>query len=152
MIFINIIEIALIVIVFGSIIGFFVLHRKSQTLKESRQFQLPDQIPATGIRVPVLETTTGPKAFRKISFLENYFNPKLILYDTRMEYRVLISRSTDYSQITNIQAEPVLFLHRIWFSFLDRPFTFGAVFANANTVETITEFFRQRGIPIISKN
>jgi len=139
---------ALIIILIATTAAFFALSRKMRVVNKSKDFTIPVAIPTTGIEIPVLVTYSGPKGLALLNFSQNHINPRLVLYEDRMEYKVLARKAVNYSQIEYIRVLASPFFYRIQFAFYDRNTTFSPHLANREIVECLVDFFRARGIPV----
>ncbi len=138
---------AIIILVSVLILALF-LRKTVNIIKASKNFRLPDPMPLTGIDVPIIGSYGGIKGWGLLAISENTINPYLTLYDDYMDYRVLVKKSVDYSQIKDIREVTIIFNSYIRFTFHDRSLTFGVRLINKEIMHEITDFFRARGIPI----
>ena len=83
-----------------------------------------------------------------LSLSDNNMNPRLILFENRLEYRVLFTNTIAYDQIERIQAVSWGFLHFLRFLLKDRNMTVGVRFSNARIRDDLAGFFRQKGIEV----
>ena len=141
-------SIALAIIILGLFALIFFLRRQARIFRQSQDFTLPDNLPSTGVDIPVIGSYSGIKGSIYLTIGENTFNPKLILYDNSMEYRMLVLKRVDYSQIESVQEISFLFSHYLKISFYDQFFTFSVRLANQEIMHKIADFFHSRGIPV----
>lgn len=128
--------------------AFYVIRKRVRAINEFSRLTIPEFLPTEGLNIPVMETCTGIKGTAVISILQNDFNPKLILYDTHMEFRVFALRSVDYSQIKSIREVPFFFIKYLQFIFNDRTFTLNVSLASRETSNQLADFFRRKGIAV----
>lgn len=147
----NINFVALGIIVFATSITFLVLFRKYKIVEQSSQLVIPDTLPAGGIEIPVLETYSGIKGMGALNIAQNNFNPMLVLYNSSMEYRVLKSRSVDYSQIMHVRCKSLLFFNWLQFTFHNSSLTFSAHIADQKTLQMIAGFLRSKDLQVYIK-
>ena len=117
----------------------------------SSDFRIPDILPSTGVEIPIWVSYSGVKWLRGLSLSKNVFNSKLVLFEDYMEYRTLILKTANYSQIKHVRLTSFLFFYLIRFTFNDRALTFSALVTDKDMLEHLAAFFRARNIPVISK-
>ncbi len=149
---IQISSVAITIVLLAIFILAIYFRKRSLIFDESKNFTLPDPIPLTGVDVPNLGTYGGIKGLGLLAISENNFNPRLTLYDDYMDYKVLVSKSADYSQIKSVQEISFLFFSYLKISFYDRILTLGVRLVDKEIMHKITDFFHNRGIPVKSRS
>ena len=134
----------------GFIISLVIFRRKRQAEAAHIYTIVPDMLPAEGLEVPVLDTLAGLKAFAPVTFAQNRLNPKLVLFDDQMDYKVLRSRSAKYSEIESVHSYASRYYNRLQFNFRHTSMFLMAVFANADTLKSVVDFLASKGIRLIS--
>ena len=142
----NSFEYIILIFIFSALAAVFIY--KMSVIRQAAQFNLPAQLPWEGIRVPSLSIFRSVRGLGLLSLSDNNMNPRLILYENRLEYRVLFTNTIDYDQIERIQAASWGCLHFLRFLLKDRNMTVGVRFSNARIRDDLAAFFRQKGIEI----
>jgi hypothetical protein len=142
----NSFEYIILIFIFSALAAVFIY--KMSVIRQAAQFNLPAQLPWEGIRVPSLSTFRSVRGLGLLSLSDNNMNPRLILYENRLEYRVLFTNTIAYDQIERIQAVSWGCLHFLRFLLKDRNMTVGVRFSNARIRDDLAAFFRQKGIEI----
>ena len=142
----NSFEYIILIFIFSALAAVFIY--KMSVIRQAAQFNLPAQLPWEGIRVPSLSTFRSVRGLGLLSLSDNNMNPRLILYENRLEYRVLFTNTIAYDQIERIQAVSWGCLHFLRFLLKDRNMTVGVRFSNARIRNDLAAFFRQKGIEI----
>ena len=142
----NSFEYIILIFIFSALAAVFIY--KMSVIRQAAQFNLPAQLPWEGIRVPSLSIFRSVRGLGLLSLSDNNMNPRLILYENRLEYRVLFTNTIAYDQIERIQAVSWGCLHFLRFLLKDRNMTVGVRFSNARIRDDLAAFFRQKGIEI----
>ena len=142
----NSFEYIILIFIFSALAAVFIY--KMSVIRQAAQFNLPAQLPWEGIRVPSLSIFRSVRGLGLLSLSDNNMNPRLILYENRLEYRVLFTNTIDYDQIERIQAVSWGCLHFLRFLLKDRNMTVGVRFSNVRIRDDLAAFFRQKGIEI----
>lgn len=141
--------VAVAVLVFCFIVLYLVFRRRFRVFTRSAELAIPDVIAIDGaVEIPLLESYRGVRGLGLFSISDNNLYPRLVLYDHWMEYRVLATRSAEYSAIESLRGIKFLFLHVALFTFRDRSLTFSARVANAETLAKLLTFFRKNGVEV----
>jgi len=140
---------AVAILVFCFVMLYLVFRRRFHVFSRSADLTIPDVIAIGGaLEIPLLESYSGIRGLGLFSVCDNSLCPMLVLYDHWMEYRVLATRSADYSAIESVRGIRFLFLHVALFTFRDRSLTFSARVANAQTLARLLAFFRKNGVVV----
>ena len=142
----NSFEYIILIFIFSALAAVFIY--KISVIRQAAQFKLPGQLPWEGIRVPSLSTFRSVRGLGLLSLSDNNMNPRLILFENRLEYRVLFTNTIAYDQIERIQAVSWGCLHFLRFLLKDRNMTVGVRFSNVRIRDDLAAFFRQKGIKI----
>jgi hypothetical protein len=142
---------AISIILFCFVVLFFIIRRRIMVYERSAQLTIPYRISSGAIEIPLLESYGGIKGLGLLSLSDNSISPKLILHDSWMDYRVLVSKTADYAQIEHVRGITFLFARIILFTFRDRTMTFGARVANLETLKKLLDFFRNNGVEVHSR-
>ena len=140
----NSFEYIILIFIFSALAAVFIY--KMSVIRQAAQFNLPAQLPWEGIRVPSLSIFRSVRGLGLLSLSDNNMNPRLILFENRLEYRVLFTNTIAYDQIECIQAVSWGCLHFLRFLLKDRNMTVGVRFSNARIRDDLAAFFRQKGI------
>ena len=136
------------ILIFIFIVLAAVLYAKLRVVRQAAQFNLPGQLPLEGIRVPLLSTFRSVRGLGFLSLSDNNMNPKLVLYENYLEYRVILTNMITYGQIERVQAVSWGCLHFLRFLLKDRNLTVGVRFSNARIRDDLAGFFRQKGVAV----
>ncbi len=106
-------------------------------------------IPPEGINVPISNSFSGLKPLGGVfGFSRNNLNPKLTLYDERIEYRVIIKGSKRYGDIEQVKVRGS---RQVQFDFYGSFVTLSVWLTNADDRITLLNFLRSRGINLDEK-
>lgn len=135
------------VIILVAVLAFIFMRRRR--LDEGRESiaQLGNLqiIPPEGIDVPVTQTFSGLKPLGAVGISHNNMNPRLVLYDERIEYRVIIKTSRRYGDIERVK---IVGNRQLRFIFYGQFFTLSTWLSNAEDRATLVNFLRSRGVNI----
>jgi len=129
----------------------FVFRRRkiSQANPELERLESLQIIPPEGILVPITFSFTGLKPFGGVlGFARNNLNPKLTLFDDRMEYRVIVKSSKRYGDIEQVKARGG---RELVFYFYSNILTLSVYLAHADDRVTLLNFLRSRGVNLDDK-
>jgi len=129
----------------------FVFRRRkiSEANPELERLESIQIIPPDGILVPITFSFTGLKPFGGVlGFSRNNLNPKLTLFDDRMEYRVVLKGSKRYGDIEQVRARGG---RELVFYFYSNILTLTVYLANSEDRITLLNFLRSRGINLDDK-
>ena len=142
----NSFEYIILIFIFSALAAVFIY--KMSVIRQAAQFKLPGQFPWEGVRIPVLSIFRSAKGLGLFSLSDNNMNPRLILYENRLEYRVLFTNTIVFDQIERVQALSWGCLYFVRFLLKDRNMTVGVRFSNARIRDDLTAFFRRKGIEV----
>ena len=139
---------ALLILVFCVVVLFIAFRRLFRVYARSTDLVIPVRIGSGAVEIPLLESFSGLRGWGIFSLSDNSLYPKLVLYDHWMEYRVLATRTADYSTIESVHSIRFLFMRVLLVTFRDRSLTFGARVANVQVLENLLAFFRAQGVEV----
>lgn len=143
-IFITIVNI---IVVLVAILGFIFLRKRRldeghESMSRLSNLQI---IPPEGIDVPVTQTFSGLKPFGAVGISHNNMNPRLVIYDDRLEYRVIRRSSRRYGDVECVK---MIGNRQLRFVFYGQVLTLSVWLSNAEDRVTLVEFLRTRGVKI----
>ncbi|HUV16686.1 MAG TPA: hypothetical protein VMW28_09015 [Pelolinea sp.] len=139
---------AMVIIFLAAIITLRLANRKSEAVNQSGNFFIPDLMPDNGVNVPVLETFAGIKGLGNLTFAQNNFRPRFLLFNDHMEFKVLFSRKAFYSEVSFMMGISQRYFNRMRFNFEDKLLTFTAALANQREFDQVTQFLESKGVSI----
>lgn len=139
-----------IVVILVAVLIFVFRRRKiSEANPELERLENIQIIPPDGIRVPITFSFTGLRPFGGVlGFSRNNLNPKLTLFDDRMEYRVVLKGSKRYGDIEQVKARGG---RELVFYFYSNLLTLTIYAADAEDRITLLNFLRSRGVSLDEK-
>ncbi|BBB46973.1 hypothetical protein [Pelolinea submarina] len=141
--------VAVSILIFCFVVLYIVFRRRFRVFTHSAELTIPSVIAIGGaVEIPLLESYSGIRGWSLFAISDNNLYPRLTLHDHWMEYRVLATRSADYSVIESVRGVKFLFLHIARFTFRDRSLTFSARLANAETLAKLLDFFRKNSVEV----
>jgi len=108
---------------------------------------IPQPLPDTGFPIPVRASFTVFKRYPWLAIASNNLAPRLLLFEDRLEHRVIVSRRHVYSDIEKIDARQRFAAHNIIFHWRDGMFAFNANVGDAESLRCLLVFFAARQIP-----
>jgi len=134
------------VIIVGSAFSFFVLGRKRKATRKIISNDIVRSMSSDGVEIQILESFSGIKGLAPLAFGGNNLNPKLILYEDHLEYKVLVRKQAYYSDIENLWSLRSRYYNKLRFTFNNRSSYFTAVFGNEETLQTVLNFLNTKGV------
>ncbi len=117
-----------------------------QQLERLQNLQI---IPPEGINVPISHSFSGIKPLGGVfGVSRNNLNPRLILYDDRLEYRVILKGIKRYGDIEQVKIRGG---RQVQFAFYGSLLTLSVWLTNAEDRLTLLKFLRSRGINLDEK-
>ncbi|MBL7164389.1 MAG: hypothetical protein ISS57_17515 [Anaerolineales bacterium] len=117
--------------------------------QELERLQSLQIIPPEGISVPITNSFSGLKPLGGVfGVSRNNLNPKLVLYDDRIEYRVIIKGSKRYGDIEQVKVRGG---RQVLFIFYDSLLTLSVWLGNPEDRLTLLNFLRSRGVNLDEK-
>lgn len=107
---------------------------------------IPNEIPAEGVQVPVLNAFAGFKGLAPITFSQNHINPKFILYENYFEYQVFLIKSAKYSEIESLRCYRGRFINKMLFKFSHSNVFYAIFLTDELVLERILVFLAAKGI------
>ena len=141
-----VLAIAAAIIGLGFLISMIILRRNRKAVSEIPSKINPDAIPTEGIRIPVLRTYSGLKRLAPVTFIENKISPRLVLFDDHFDYQVLHKRSVRYDKIEAVHSYTSKYYNKLRFDFTHSGVFFMVVFANKETLSSVLDFLKKKGV------
>ena len=91
---------------------------------------LPDQLPAKGFDVPILDAYGGIKDVDHATVNQNFQKPRLILFEDHLDYKLFFRRSAKYSDILEVNCGSELMLQYLQFTFNNRALVLNVTMGN----------------------
>ena len=112
---------------------------------------IPQNLPETGFKVPVVATFIGFKNIPLIAVAYNNVSSSLILFEDYTEYKVCRTRRYSYSKIDSVGVFRTIGTENIEFNFRNSLFSFsGNLFEKENLIELL-RFFQRKGLKLTDK-
>jgi len=150
------IEIIIIIIIFFIILGFLIktlsAGRKTRQLLQKATVMIPDSIPSDGVSVPVVESFIGLRGLDAWTFVQNSLNPKFTLFGEYLEYRVIIKRRLNLSDIEKIKGISRKYFNRMRFYFKNKGLTMTVHLFSRESYHVLEDFFKRRGIAVETRD
>ena len=142
----SIMAIAVVIIFVSILISIRMFRTKRKAVSKAKELIIPSQMPAEGVKIPVLETLMGPKAFGPITLWQNSINPLLVLYEDHFEFRAFRKKSALYSDIEMVRSFRSQFFNRMRISFKNSGVSFTAILPGSEILDKILDFLEVKGI------
>ena len=110
---------------------------------------LPEQLPAKGFEVPILDAYGGIKDVDHATVNQNFQKPRLILFEDHLDYKLFFRRSAKYSDILEVNCGSELMLHYLQFTFNNRALVLNISMGNEQLYKQIKEFLSAKGVMVI---
>ena len=104
---------------------------------------LPEQIPAKGFNVPIVDAYGG------IKDLERATVTKLILFNDHLDYKLIFRRSARYSDILEVNAGSEFLQHFLQFTFNNRTLVLTVVMGDEKLQKQVKDFLSAKGVMVI---
>ena len=110
---------------------------------------LPEQLPAKGFDVPILDAYGGIKDVDHATVNQNFQKPRLILFEDHLDYKLFFRRSAKYSDILEVNCGSELMLNYLQFTFNNRTLVLNVSMGNEQLYKQIKEFLSAKGVMVI---
>jgi hypothetical protein len=130
----------------GFLISMMILRRNRKAVMEIPSKINLKAIPTEGIRIAVLRTYSGLKRLAPVTFIENKISPRLVLFDDHFDYRVLRGRSVRYDTVEVVHSYTSKYYNKLRFDFTQSGVFFMVVFANQETLSSVLDFLKKKGV------
>jgi hypothetical protein len=110
---------------------------------------LPEQLPAKGFEVPILDAYGGIKDVDHATITQNVQKPRLILFEDHLDYKFFFRRSAKYSDILEVNCGSELMLYFLQFTFDNRALVLNVTMGNEQLYKQIKEFLSAKGVMVI---
>jgi hypothetical protein len=109
----------------------------------------PQQLPAEGFEVPIVDAYGGIKDMERSSITQNFQKPRLILYEDHLDYKLFFRRSAKYSDILEVNCGSEYMLHFLQFTFDNRALVLNVSMGNEQLYKQIKDFLSAKGVMVI---
>ena len=137
---------AVTLIFISAFISFGVFGRKRRAVSDAMNMLIPRELPAEGVRTPLIASYSGPKALAPVTFSHNNMFPQMTLFEDQFDYKVILKRSAYYSDVESLRAYKSRFYNRLIFKFFNTNLFFIAVLPNEELLDKILAFLAEKGI------
>jgi len=110
---------------------------------------LPEQLPAEGFKVPIVDAFGGIKDVDRATVTQNFQKPKLILFEDHLDYKLFFRRSAKYSDILEVNCGSELMLYMLQFTFNNRALVLNVTMGDEHLYQQIKEFLSAKGVMVI---
>ncbi len=110
---------------------------------------LPEQIPAKGFNVPIVDAYGGIKDLERATVTQNFQKPKLILFNDHLDYKLIFRRSARYSDILEVNAGSEFLQHFLQFTFNNRTLVLTVVMGDEKLQKQVKDFLSAKGVMVI---
>jgi len=112
---------------------------------------LPEQLPAKGFEVPIIDAYGGIKDVDHATVTQNVQKPRLILFEDHLDYKLFFRRSAKYSDILEVNCGSELMLYILQFTFDNRTLVLNVTLGNEQLYKQIKEFLSAKGVMVIEQ-
>jgi len=131
-----------------AVVFILVFRRRAGRSEQIDRLQNLQIIPPEGVSVPIIQSFSGLKPLGGLfGISHNNLNPKLTLYDDRIEYRVIIKGSKRYIDIEQVKTRRGRQVAFFYGSLL----TLSVWLAHPEDRSTLLNFLRSRGVNLDEK-
>jgi len=110
--------------------------------------KIPDPILPEGVSIPLSVAFSGIKNLPLLSLANNSANPKLLIFEDATETKVLSSSRRPLSEIESIDVTKTLGTFHLTINWKNRWFDFTAAVEGDETLRSVVEFFRRKGVTL----
>lgn len=143
---------AIVIILLSAWISLRLLARKRRLVNESVSLSIPDIIPEEGMDVPLLNSFAGIRGLGSATFIQNTINPRLALFNDRVELRVIYPRKAFFSDIRRVAGVSQPYFNRMRFEFKDRIITITVEPGSQSAYQELARFLESKGVQVETKN
>jgi hypothetical protein len=112
---------------------------------------IPNPLPDTGTSVPLRAAFLVLKKFPLLGVAANNAAPRLVLYEDRIEYRVITRRSHRYEELEHVDARQTLGTQNIILCWRRGLLAFSANLGSEDALVDLLRFFQRRGIMLTAR-
>jgi hypothetical protein len=112
---------------------------------------LPEQLPAKGFEVPIVDAYGGIKDLDRATVSQNFQKPKLILFDDHLVYKLFFRRTAKYSDILEVNCGSEFLLYYMQFTFNNRALVLNVSMGNEQLYTQIKDFLSAKGVMVIEQ-
>ena len=110
---------------------------------------LPEQLPAKGFNVPIVDAYGGIKDVDRATVTQNFQKPKLILFEDHLDYKLFFRRSAKYSDVLEVNCGSELMLYMLQFTFNNRALVLNVTMGDEQLYQQIKKFLSAKGVMVI---
>ena len=110
---------------------------------------LPEQLPAKGFNVPIVDAYGGIKDVDRATVTQNFQKPKLILFEDHLDYKLFFRRSAKYSDVLEVNCGSELMLFMLQFTFNNRALVLNVTMGDEQLYQQIKKFLSAKGVMVI---
>ena len=144
------VPLGLTIIAITVIVVWRIYQRKIQRINQMPD--IPQTIPFEGFKVPVLATFTGQRGSRRQYFKShNNLNPSLILFEDRLECRVILQRTILLAEIENVDIRGTFATRNLQVYVKGKESLFSANLFNRSNLAQVLSFLKNRGVLLSSR-
>jgi hypothetical protein len=114
-----------------------------------KQVNIPDNIPAKGFNVPLVDAYGGIKDIDRATVTQNFQKPRLILYEDHLVYKLIFRRSVKYSDILEVNAGTQFAEYYLEFTFKNRALVFTVTMLDQKMHQQVKDFLTARQVMVI---
>jgi len=110
---------------------------------------LPEQLPAEGFKVPIVDAFGGIKDVDRATVTQNFQKPKLILFEDHLDYKLFFRRSAKYSDVLEVNSRSEFLQYFLQFTFKNRTLVLTVVMGDAKLHQQVIDFLSSKGVMVI---
>lgn len=127
-----------------------IYQRKIQRINQMGD--VPKTVPAKGFEVPVLATFTGQRgAPRHVTKSHNSLYPFLIIFEDRLECRVILKKAIFLAEIENVDIRDAFATRNLLIYIKGKEDFFSANLYNRKNLAQVLHFLKNRGVLLSSR-
>ena len=127
-----------------------IYQRKIQRINQMPD--VPQTIPFEGFEVPVLATFTGQRGLpRQLTKSHNNLNPSLILFEDRLECRVILQKAILLAEIENVDIWDTFATRNLQVYIKGKEDLFSANLFNRRNLAQVLSFLKNRSVLLSSR-
>jgi len=109
---------------------------------------IPYPLPEEGFNIPLRAAFTGIKNVPHLALTHSSISPKLTLYNTEIEYRVVRGGKKPYSHIERVEVFQTIATNNVIFIWQDNMFTFTANLRHEEHLPELLRFLQSRMVQL----
>ena len=118
---------------------------------KSKQVIIPNPLPEDGLAIPLRASFLVFKKFPLFGVATNNAAPRLILFNDRMEFRVITRQIRQYEDLESVDARQTLGTQNIVLRWRRGAFAFCANLGAEQPLAELLRFFQRRGIEVTAR-